>query len=230
MRFFAHRGALGDGPENTLLAIERAIQAGAQWIEVDIVAHQGRLLVIHEVSLERTTSTIGTVDDYSLNELRMLDAGQGEKIPYIEEVLTLTAGRAKLNIELKSQGSAGLLAILLQSTNYGLLKPDLLVSSFDHRELLRFQQSCPDVDLGLLLYGTPLDLKALIGPLKISSIHLSDSFIDPRFVSEIHELGMAVYVFTVNRLALLDRLQLMGINGVFTDFSALWQAYEGRMQ
>lgn len=230
MRFFAHRGAMADGPENTLFAIEQAIMAGAEWIEIDIVAHQGRLLVIHDLTLERTTNGEGFIADYPLSYLRSLDAGLGQKIPYLEEVFKLTAGRIKLNIELKSPGSAGLLAVLLQKTEIRFPRSDLLVSSFDHRELLHFQQCCPDIDLGLLLSGTPLDLKATLGPLKVRSVHLSDEFVDPRFVAEIKAQGLSAYVYTVNSLSMLDRLQALGIDGVFTDYSELWNQYRARIQ
>ncbi|MAC45911.1 glycerophosphodiester phosphodiesterase [Oceanospirillum beijerinckii] len=230
MRFFAHRGAKFDGPENTLFAIEQAIMAGAEWVEIDIVAHQGRLLVIHDLTLERTTNGAGYIADYPLSYLRSLDAGLGQQVPYLEEVLMLTQGRVKLNIELKSPGSAGLLAVLLQKNEISFTRSDLLISSFDHRELLHFQQCCPDIELGLLICGTLLDLKATLGPLKVSSVHLSDEFVDPRFVAEIKAQGLAVYVYTVNSLSMLDRLQTLGIDGVFTDRSELWQQYRARMQ
>lgn len=225
MRFFAHRGAMADAPENTLLAIELAIRSGAKWIEIDIIAHQGRLLVIHDLTLERTTNGKGWIKDHSLAQLLLLDAGMGQRIPLLEEVLSLVAGRAALNIELKSKGCAGLLAVLLTQPIYSALKPELLVSSFDHHELLLFQKSCPDVDLGLLLYGTPLNLDACIGALKLRSLHLSAEFIDESLIQDAKQKGLEVYVYTVNELNHLHSLKALSIDGVFTDHSQLWQSY-----
>ena len=78
---FAHRGASGHEPENTLAAVEKAIALGADWIEVDVYAVAGELIVIHDERLERTNSGAGYVRDASLAYLRFLDAGKGQSIP-----------------------------------------------------------------------------------------------------------------------------------------------------
>ncbi|WP_417594447.1 glycerophosphodiester phosphodiesterase [Oceanospirillum sp.] len=226
MKFFAHRGALKDGPENTLMAIDMALAAGADAIEIDVIAHQGRLLVHHDLSLERTTNGEGLLAAHSVRELRRLDAGLGQRIPFLEEVLLLVGHRAIINIELKSKGTAGLLAVLLQQKAYQPLKSGILVSSFDHVELLRFQQSCPDVALGLLLYGTVLSLSAITGPLKLTSLHLSDEFIDYGLITEAKQQGLEVYIYTINQVSQLKALQEIGVDGVFTDCSALWQDWQ----
>lgn len=226
MKFFAHRGALADGPENTLMAIDMALAAGAEAIEIDVIEHQGRLLVHHDLSVDRTTNGTGLLTELSLTELRNLDAGLGQRIPYIEEVLLLVGTRATINIELKSKGTAGPLAVLLHQEPYQSLKGNILVSSFDHVELLRFQQTCPDVALGMLLYGAVLSLPAVIGPLKLTSLHLSDEFIDHGMIREAKALGLAVYIYTVNQLSQLKALNDLGIDGVFTDYSSLWQDWQ----
>ncbi len=226
MKFFAHRGALADGPENTLMAIDMALAAGAEAIEIDVIEHQGRLLVHHDLSVDRTTNGTGLLTELSLTELRSLDAGLGQRIPYIEEVLLLVGTRATINIELKSKGTAGPLAVLLHQEPYQSLKGNILVSSFDHVELLRFQQTCPDVALGMLLYGAVLSLPAVIGPLKLTSLHLSDEFIDHGMIREAKALGLAVYIYTVNQLSQLKALNDLGIDGVFTDYSSLWQDWQ----
>jgi len=223
MKFFAHRGALADGPENTLMAIDMALAAGAEAIEIDVIEHQGRLLVHHDLSLDRTTNGIGLLADHTLVELRQLDAGLGQRIPFLEEVLLLVGERATINIELKSKATAGPLAVMLHQKPYESLKGNILVSSFDHVELLRFQQSCPDVALGMLLYGAVLSLPAVMGPLKLSSLHLSDEFIDHGLIREAKTLGLAVYIYTVNQLSQVKALNELGIDGVFTDYSSLWQ-------
>lgn len=226
MKFFAHRGALADGPENTLMAIDMALATGAEAIEIDVIEHQGRLLVHHDLSVDRTTNGTGLLAEHSLAELRQLDAGLGQRIPFLEEVLLLVGNRATINIELKGKGTAGLLAVLLLQEPYQSLKGNILVSSFDHVELLRFQQSCPDVALGMLLYGAVLSLPAVIGPLKLSSLHLSDEFIDHGLIREAKMLGLAVYIYTVNQLSQLKALNELGIDGVFTDYSSLWQDWQ----
>lgn len=223
MKFFAHRGASADAPENTLMAIDLAMAAGADAVEIDVIAHQGRLWVHHDLTLDRTTNGEGPLEKYSVQQLRQLDAGLRQRIPFLEEVLQLTGKKVQLNIELKSKGTAGLLAVMLHQPEFEPLKPYILVSSFDHAELLRFQQSCPDVALGLLLYGSVLSLPAVIGSLKISSLHLSEEFVDLKLLASAKALGLEVYMYTVNTPERLAELEKYGIDGVFTDKSSLWQ-------
>src|SRR5689334_15892163 len=88
----AHRGASAQYPENTLLAFERAIAQGVDMIELDVrLTHDGELVVIHDATLDRTTNGVGLVRDRSLNDLRPLDAGLGQRVPLLAEVIDLVA-------------------------------------------------------------------------------------------------------------------------------------------
>src|SRR5579859_1474635 len=83
-----HRGAMGYCPENTLASFERGLELGADWIELDVhLSRDGELIVIHDESLERTTNGHGLVRDHTLAELQALDAGDGQRIPTLDEVL-----------------------------------------------------------------------------------------------------------------------------------------------
>lgn len=113
----------------------------------------GEVLVIHDDTLDRTTNGSGPLATHDLTYLRSLDAGKGEQIPLLNEVLDLLAGRAGLNIELKGAGTAEPVAAVLG--NYlqrGVWQPEqLLVSSFDKAELQRFEDQAPDIPIGLLV-------------------------------------------------------------------------------
>jgi glycerophosphoryl diester phosphodiesterase len=86
---FGHRGAAGYAPENTLASVEKAISLGADWVEVDVYAVENELVVIHDDRLERTTNGSGYIIEQSLEYLRSLDAGEGEKIPFLREIFDL---------------------------------------------------------------------------------------------------------------------------------------------
>ncbi len=92
MLIFAHRGASADAPENTLLAIEKALAQGADGIEIDVHQTGDDLVVIHDRWLHRTTNGQGQLQDYSLAELKLLDAGQGQQIPTLWQVMQLDDG------------------------------------------------------------------------------------------------------------------------------------------
>src|SRR5438270_14072854 len=83
-----HRGAMGHSPENTMASFERGLELGADWIELDVhLSRDGALVVIHDETLDRTTNGHGLVREHALSELKRLDAGDGQRIPTLDEVL-----------------------------------------------------------------------------------------------------------------------------------------------
>ncbi|MDP8287373.1 MAG: glycerophosphodiester phosphodiesterase family protein, partial [Candidatus Electryonea clarkiae] len=134
---FAHRGACGYEPENTLRAFRKALDLGAKWIELDVYPIENELVIIHDLRLERTTNGSGFIWKHNLDYLRSLDAGKGEKIPLLSEVFDLMSPEIGINIELKWHGSAELVARFLQHhfSSNELKSERFLVSSFIHAEL-----------------------------------------------------------------------------------------------
>ena len=216
---FGHRGARGHAPENTLKAMAWAIEAGLAWVELDVHAVEGRLVVIHDERLERTTSGSGKLRRRGLAYIRSLDAGQGERVPFLEEVLDLIDKRLKINIELKSFGSAQLTARTIQQyvALHGWQWGDFMVSSFNHAELRRFGRLVPEVPLGALLERRPRSL-GFAAALRASSINISLTAVTRAFVTKAHRQGLRVYVYTVNDRPSLALLKSWGVDGVFSDY------------
>jgi glycerophosphoryl diester phosphodiesterase len=101
-----HRGAAGHAPENTIKSFLKAVELGCDMTELDVhVCGSGEVVVFHDEEVFRTTNGNGFVSQMTLEQLRALDAGEGEKIPTLEEVLTALKGRIQLNIELKGKGT-----------------------------------------------------------------------------------------------------------------------------
>ncbi len=128
-----HRGACGYEPENTLRSFNRALQLRVDMVELDVhVCRSGEIVVIHDSKVDRTTGGTGYVADKTLDELRTLDAGKGEKIPTLQEVLTLVNRKVKVNIELKGTGTAKPVFQLLEKhvRELGWSYGDFLISSF----------------------------------------------------------------------------------------------------
>src|SRR4051812_8026661 len=132
-----HRGACGHEPENTLRSIRRALELGAQGIEVDVHFVGGEIIVIHDAKLDRTTNGKGYVARKSFAYLRSLDAGKGERIPTLREVFETVGRHAFINIELKGRRTAEPVARLIAEfvASRGRQYKDFLVSSFNRREL-----------------------------------------------------------------------------------------------
>jgi glycerophosphoryl diester phosphodiesterase len=215
-----HRGARGHAPENTLLGIDTGIALGAPWVEFDVQLHpSGALLVFHDLTLDRTTNGSGFLADQPLAALRALDAGGGQTIPTLQEVLDLVDQRVGVNIELKSAGGTAeaVAAVIRSYVDAGWPVDKFLVSSFHLPELWEFKQLAPEIPIGALLCGVPLDWAGCALELGAATLNLSSEFVDPRLIADAHAHGIKVYVYTVNDVAEMRLLRGMGVDGVFTD-------------
>ena len=219
----AHRGASGTEPENTLRSFRRALEMGAQWMELDVHAVKDALIVFHDDHLDRRTNGTGIVADRSLAYIRSLDAGEGEKIPLLGEVMDLISGRAGINIELKGDRTAlPVAALLSERIRDGGWKPErILVSSFSHTELAEFKARCPDIPIGALFMDTPSELASIQIRLGCYSVHLARNHVTRETVEEAHRHGMKVFVYTVNKPKNVERMKILGADGVFTDYPDL---------
>lgn len=217
---FAHRGAAGHEPENTLLAVEKAITLGADWIEVDVYAAEGELIVIHDERLERTTNGTGLVMERSFEYLRSLDAGKGERIPTLVEVFDLVNRRAGINIELKGPDTAAFTVSLIDEyvKKHGWTDDQFLVSSFSQCELGKVHTLMPQIRIGVILGGIRRRYVAFAKRHILYSVHPSLELVNPRFVEHAHQRGLRVFVYTVNDVADIMRMKAMRVDGVFTDF------------
>jgi len=216
---FAHRGASGYEPENTLRAIEKAIALGTDWIEVDVHLAGGRLVVIHDETLERTTDGTGSVRERSFAYLRSLDAGKGEKIPTLEEVLAAVRSRAGLNIELKAPRTEAAAAHLLEAEIKRGLDPEgIIVSSFDHRRLSRFRRLAPAIRTGALLGRIHPGAAAFAESSRCFSVHPALGLLTREFARAAHARGLRVYAYTANTEPEIRRAAGLGADGLFSDF------------
>lgn len=218
---FAHRGGGGKAPENTMAAFARAVRMGTDWIELDIRAVEGELIVFHDERLERTTDGIGPVSGQKLSYLRSLDAGDGQKIPFLSEVLDLAAGRVGINIELKDQESLDLLSALLPEYVGRTCWSELLLSSFDRSILARIPRCMPQVRIGVLTeHPGPEDVD-FARSLNAFSLHPGLDSLHLPFVEACHAKGLLVIPYTVNTRKDMVRVQNMGADGIFTDYPEL---------
>src|SRR5689334_19660728 len=151
----AHRGARGHAPENTLAAFDKALQLHAPWIELDVQWHDGKLWVFHDARLERCTNGTGWLVDHTSATLARLDAGGGQRIPLLGDVLAHLKHRISVNIELKTgAGTAAAVAdVLRDALTRGWKEEQFLVSSFHLPELREFKRRLPAISLGVLHCG-----------------------------------------------------------------------------
>jgi glycerophosphoryl diester phosphodiesterase len=152
IKTIAHRGASAYEPENTLRAFERAIALGAEMIELDVhLTRDGQLIVIHDPNISRTTDGVGNVADLALAEAQRFDAGQGEHLPALKEVIDLVRGRARLYIEMKGLFTPAPLVKLLRAENF---TGEVIAGSFLPWLPQRVKFLAPEIKTSLLFGDT----------------------------------------------------------------------------
>lgn len=215
-----HRGAKGHEPENTMRSFRKALEFGVPWIEFDVWLVEGVPVVFHDQRFDRVTNGKGYVPEASLSYLKTLDAGKGEHIPLLHEVLEELCGKVSMNIELKGPGSAEpALAVLNEFLKRGAITRDrLLISSFNHLELQRVKELDKDMPIGALVCGIPVGLAAFAEALGARTVNQSVEFTTPEFIADAHQRGLRVFVYTVNNEDDVRRLADWGVDAVFSDF------------
>jgi glycerophosphoryl diester phosphodiesterase len=196
-----HRGNPAENPENTMKSFRSAIAAGCDLIECDVhLSADGRLVVIHDHSLERTTNGTGLVKDYTAAELRKLDAGDGEKIPLLQEVVELALGKVGLVIELKQVPPLypGLEEKLVNMLRQLRAVAECAAISFNHSAIHDLRKMEPQLQLGILEGARPIHPARMLreSGADVYSPHWGAT--DPHVVKEVHGAGGAVAVWPVD--------------------------------
>lgn len=224
---YAHRGARVRAPENTLRAFRLAFELGADAIECDVQrSRDGRLVIIHDGTVDRTTDGSGWVAEMSFAELRLLNAGRGERIPTLEETLALVRERGGgINLEVKGEsvaealGTAEAMLAALRGLEEGI-RGRALVSSFAHAAIALLKARLPWLRTGAL-FGDEWRGRDLVAPalaVGAEALHPGLRLVTPELVRRAHDAGLAVNVWTVNRPADMRRLIAWEVDGIFSDY------------
>lgn len=210
---------MGLAPENTLPSFKKALELGVDGVEFDVQNIDGELLVFHDETLERTTNGQGRVIDHSFVDLRRLNAGQGEQIPTLREVIDLIGDQAFINIELKGLDTASLVMDLVKLLDKKRFKKEqFIISSYLFSELYLVHELDPDIQIGVIADDQPVIALDFADEVDAYSFHPSYSLLDRDLVYDAHQAGMNVYVHTVNDLEKINHSIDLGIDGVFTDY------------
>lgn len=214
-----HRGAMGIAPENTLKSFKKALDCGVDGVEFDVQNIGGRLLVFHDDTLERTTNGKGLLAEHSVESLRQLDAGQGEQIPFLSEVIELIGDQAFINIELKGLDTAGLVMDLVKLLDKKRFKKEqFIISSYHFSELYLAYELDPEIRIGVIADEQANLALDFADEIDAYSFHPSFSLLDHDLVRSAHHAGMKVFVHTVNDLEKIKHAMELGVDGVFTDY------------
>jgi len=225
----AHRGASGHCPENTRAAFVRAIELGADMVELDCqMTRDGAVVMIHDETLDRTTSGKGRVRDHTLRELKALDAGRwfgptfaGEEVLTLEQAIEILRGKVELNLEIKGEDAPGRLEIQCMGIVRSLrFFEQTVFSSFSPPRMRLVRDLAEDARIGVLMdddmpWSQGLELAAELGA---EALHPARKLAAPASIARAHEDGLEVRVWSVNRPADMQSLMAIGVDGIFSDF------------
>lgn len=225
----AHRGASAYAPENTTASFKKALEMGANGIELDVhISKDDHLIVMHDERVDRTTNGTGFIKDLTLSELKNLDAGSwfdnayiGEQIPTLEEVLDLIKDKNLfLNIELKSgpilyEGIERRVIDLITKYN---MKENVIISSFNHYSLLTVKEIDPSVKTGVLYMAGLVKPWEYAKKLNADAIHPLFYNIVPLVVIGCSNNKIQINPFTVNEEAHILGVAKAGVSGIITNY------------
>lgn len=221
MLVFAHRGASGHEPENTLLAIKRALAMQVDAIEVDVhLLADGELVVTHDRWLKSQPKAIKRIRDLSLAQIKSFDVGKGQAIPTLNEVLECINGQCLVNIELKAERTViPLMKIMDEAFDKWNFQPSqFLLSSFNHHLLFELKTLNSHLNTGALTASCPLDYAAFAKRLDAYSVHIDIDFVNQEFVNDAHERGLKVFVYTVDNEEDIVEMHHLGVDGIFSNY------------
>jgi glycerophosphoryl diester phosphodiesterase len=211
-----HRGAPRELPENTLEGFARALERGADAVELDVHAtSDGVCVVHHDPALGRAVdaSVVGTaIAAMPWSQLQRVELAPGISLPSLQQVLEQLAGRAIVYVEIKAPKIEKVVATTIAASN-----ARCAVHSFDHDTIGRMARIAPDIRRGILFDEPPVDVRRSMISAGAVDVWPHWQLIDEAFVHVVHEAGGRVIPWTVNAPTVAERLLAMGVDGICSD-------------
>ena len=226
---WAHRGASGYAPENTLPAFQKAADLGADGVELDVqLTKDGEIVVCHDEQIDRTASAKGWIKDYTLEELKKMDfcggqmAYEGVQIPTMQEAFDLLKPTGlTINIELKTGEIfyPGLERRIVELTRENGWMDRVIFSSFNHYSIMEIQKLAPEAKTGFLYADGTLDMPEYGRDHHVNALHPALYNLQyPDYMKKCREFGLDVNVWTVNRDEWLKMCCDFGVHAIITNY------------
>ena len=216
----AHRGASEEEPENTLRAFRRAAELGADMVELDLhLSRDGGPVVIHDARVDKTTDGVGEVRTLPLAALRQLDAGRGERIPTLQEVIDALRGRCRLYLELKAAGTP---AVTVETVRRAGMVDDVIVGSFQPELVREVVARAPEIATSLLIRAGVEDPVAPTLAAGAAYAHLCwerwgtnpAELLTPALLGRLRGAGLGIVLWHEERPEIIARLRGLPVDGV----------------
>ncbi|MBC8061943.1 MAG: glycerophosphodiester phosphodiesterase [Clostridiaceae bacterium] len=226
---YAHRGASGYYPENTMLSFKKALELGATGIETDVqMTSDGVLVLIHDEYVNRTTTGLGLVKDFNYTDLNNLDAGSwfnknytSEKVPTAEELIVFAKeNNILLNLELKNSIIIypHIEEKLIEMVYKYKYQHKVILSSFNHYSMVHCKEVCTEIKTGLLYQATLYKPESYCKSTKADALHPYFYSINKEIINNVRKKGILLTPFTVNEEVHMKNLINSGVDGLITNF------------
>lgn len=213
---FGHRGCTYE-PENTLRSIKKAIDLGVDGVEIDVrKCKSGEIVVIHDDKVDRTTNGKGYVKDFNLKDLKKLDAGKGEKIPTLEEIINFikepkNKKNIKLIIELKEKNlEKGIIKIIEKNKFIG----NVIIISFYHQSIKNIKKYNNKIKVGILFVETPVNVINLAKDVNADFLFPNFKYVDNNLIKNAHKNKLKVFVWNIDDVENLEKMLKIKVNGI----------------
>ncbi len=215
----AHRGAPRERPENTLPSFLRALELGADGIELDVHRSSDGVVVVHHDEVPRAIAPSGKlsgrrIDSLTFDELQGFAVGGSALIPTLNEVLAVVKGRALLFIELKGAGTE---EAVVEAIRASTAPGRCAVHSFDHSAVRRVHEMAPEIRCGILFDRVQVDVAATMRESGALDVWPQWALVDAALVETVHAFGGRVIPWTVNRTEAARSLAALGVDALCTD-------------
>ncbi|CAM4050512.1 glycerophosphoryl diester phosphodiesterase membrane domain-containing protein [Bacillus paramycoides] len=215
----AHRGYISKGVENTKEAVQGAIDAKADYAEIDVLqTKDGELAVIHDLKLKRLANANVHVSDLTMDELRQLTLSQdgfSGQISTLDEIIKLAKGKIKLNIEVKLHGGEkDFVNKVLKTIKDNDFEKQCVIQTLHYPLIKEFKRANPDIKVGYILYASRANLKNVKADFYVAEEYM----LNKKLVKEARKLNKPIYVWTVNDMESLKTYYKLNVDGIITDY------------
>ncbi|EEL89580.1 Glycerophosphodiester phosphodiesterase [Bacillus cereus AH1272] len=215
----AHRGYISKGVENTKEAVQGAIDAKADYAEIDVLqTKDGELAVIHDLKLKRLANANVHVSDLTMEELRQLTLSQdgfSGQISTLDEIIKLAKGKIKLNIEVKLHGGEkDFVNKVLKAIKDNEFEKQCVIQTLHYPLIKEFKRANPNIKVGYILYASRANLKNVKADFYVAEEYM----LNKKLVKEARKLNKPIYVWTVNDMESLKGYYKLNVDGIITDY------------
>lgn len=217
-----HRGAMGYETENTLASVQKAMDLGADMIEIDVFRiKSGEIVVFHDETLDRISNAPGRIEEYYIGDLNQVILDGNHRIPMLQDVLKLVNNKVPLNIELKGANTADRVNFITDyyARERGWSAENFMISSFNWDELKKLRELNPTVAIAVLTEDANMD-EAIAMAKELNAVAVNPWYktLTQEKIEQIQNEGFKVYTYTVNEPDDLQQMIGFGVDGIFTNY------------